>query len=121
SQAAVTSFQENDTGDGADSNLNDNVCDDGAARCTLRAAIEQANATSGADTITFNIGTGPQTIKPASPLPTISGPVTIDGTTQPGHDTAPIIELDGSNAGTASTTNGLVITAGGSTVKGLIV
>src|SRR5690349_9027375 len=42
------------------------------------------NATS-ADTIAFSIpGSGVQTIIPASPLPTITDPVIIDGYTQPG-------------------------------------
>ena len=43
----------------------------------------------------------------------------IDGTTQPGYGGTPIIELDGSNAGLGS--NGLRISAGGSTVMGLVI
>lgn len=40
---------------------------------------------TGADTIAFNIpGAGPHTIQPTSALPTIAGPVVIDGYTQPG-------------------------------------
>src|SRR5687767_3231101 len=46
----------------------------------LRAAINNANNTPGADTINFNIaGTGVKTISPTSELPDITGPVTIDG------------------------------------------
>jgi CSLREA domain-containing protein len=94
------------------------VCD--VAECTLREAINAANATPGTDTIAFNIpSTGPHTIQPTSALPTITDPVIIDGTTQPGFAGAPIIELDGSLAGAA--TNGLSITAGGSTVRGLVI
>jgi Domain of unknown function (DUF4347)/Bacterial pre-peptidase C-terminal domain len=86
---------------------------------SLRQAILNANAFSGTDTISFNIvGTGVQAIAPVSTLPTITDSVIIDGTTQPGFSGTPLIELNGSNAGIA---NGLKITAGNSTVKGLII
>lgn len=53
--------------------------------CTLRSAIEAANAQAGADTIDFNIaGGGVHTITPGSALPDIAEQVTIDGSTQPG-------------------------------------
>jgi CSLREA domain-containing protein/uncharacterized repeat protein (TIGR01451 family) len=65
------------------------TCD--LTECTLREAINAANATSGADTIEFNIPpaqcTGPGgacTIAPASPLPTIDDSLEIKGYTQPG-------------------------------------
>ena len=48
----------------------------------LRWSITQANASAGADTITFSIGTGIQTINLAAALAPITGQVTIDGTTQ---------------------------------------
>jgi hypothetical protein len=86
---------------------------------SLRQAILDANANAGADTIVFNIpGAGVHTITPASTLPTITDPVTIDGTTQPGFAGNPIIELSGAIAGA---TNGLNITAGSSTVLGLVI
>jgi hypothetical protein len=88
-------------------------------QCTLRAAIQEANVTSGADTIRFIISTGVQTISPSSALPTITDPVTIDGTLQPGFAGSPIIELDGSGAGNSE--SGLTITAGSSTVKGMAI
>src|SRR5262245_49930075 len=70
--------------------VNDTVCD--SNHCSLREALEAANATTGADEIAFNIPTGDvPTIQPTSPLPVITGPVTIDGTTQP----AGKVELDG--------------------------
>src|SRR5215210_6449282 len=66
---AASTFTVNSTGDGADSNTGDGVCNDGSGNCTLRAAVEQANATSGADTIAFNIpGSGVRTIAPATRL-----------------------------------------------------
>src|ERR1043166_8656986 len=125
----ATTYTVNSTGDGDDTANDDGVCDDGTGHCTLRAAIEQSNATPGTDTIAFQIpGAGLHTISPASPLPTITDPVVIDGYTQPGSspntlasgDDAVIqIELDGTNAGT--TTSGLVVTGGGSTIRGLAI
>lgn len=84
---------------------------------SLRQAIMDANAVSGTDTIAFSIdGTG---ITISSALPDITDPVIIDGTTQPGYSGTPLIELDGTNAGTP--TNGLSIFAGNSTVRGLVI
>src|SRR2546423_5800084 len=75
-----------------------NTNDSGAG--SLRQAILAANASSGTDTIAFNIpGAGVQTINLASGLPFITDPVTIDGTTQPNFAGSPLIELNGSNAG----------------------
>src|SRR3954454_17262503 len=62
---------------------------------TLRQAILNANSAPGADTITFAIGSGLQTITPTSALPTISDSVIIDGTSQPVYTGAPLIELNG--------------------------
>jgi hypothetical protein len=86
---------------------------------SLRAAIILANTTPGADTISFSIGTGPQTIKPLSALPTITDPVIIDGTTQPGFAGSPIIEIDGESAGANVT--GLSLATENSTIRGLVV
>jgi hypothetical protein len=87
---------------------------------SLRQTLLNANASSGIDTISFNIpGANPHTIQPASALPTITDPVIIDGTTQPGFADTPIIELDGSHTGAGA--NGLHISAGNSTVQGLII
>lgn len=85
---------------------------------SLRQAILDANASSGLDAVHFAIGTGVQRIQPISPLPVITDPVTIDGTTQPGFSGTPIIELDGSLAGAA---DGLDVRAGISTIRGLVV
>jgi trimeric autotransporter adhesin len=104
-----------------------NTNDSGAG--SLRQAILDANdevANPGLDTITFNIPdtdtncnatTDVCTISPTSTLPTISNPLTIDGTTQPGYVNSPVIELNGSGAGNGE--SGLTITAGSSTVKGM--
>ncbi len=52
---AATTFTVNSTGDGADNNLGDGACNDGTGACTLRAAIQQANAAASADVINFNL------------------------------------------------------------------
>lgn len=86
---------------------------------TLRWAIGRvnANAATAPHTIAFAIGSGQQIITPASALPTITVPVTIDGTTQPGYAGRPLIGLYGASAG--STSHGLVLSGGQSTVRGL--
>jgi hypothetical protein len=51
---------------------------------SLRQAIIDANNNAGLDTITFNIsGSAIQTITLSSALPTITSPVTIQGSTTP--------------------------------------
>ena len=103
------------------------TADSGAG--SLRQAILDANANPGADTIEFNIvGSGVQTIAPASALPAITDGVTIDGYTQPGSspnthavgeglDTVLRIEIDGTAAGP----NGLVVQAQDVTIRGLAI
>ena len=88
---------------------------------SLRQAILDANSNSGfTDTIAFNIsGPGTHTIAVNSSLPVITDAVIIDGTTQPGYNGKPVIELDGANAG--ETADGLFITAGNSTVRGMAI
>jgi hypothetical protein len=101
---------------------------------TLRQAIIDANAAAGADTIEFNIvGSGVHTITPATALPQITGPVTIDGYTQPGaspNTNGPdlgtnavlLIEIDGTNTGALNTDAILWLTnaADGSAIRGLV-
>jgi CSLREA domain-containing protein len=114
-------FTVNSTGDGADATPGDGTCDDGSGNCTLRAAIQEANAIPGGDQIKFEIGTGPQTITPASPLPGITDPVQIDGTTQPGYTGKPLIELSGAAAGTGTTAIGLDARVDNITIQGLVI
>jgi hypothetical protein len=90
---------------------------------SLRQAILDANSNPGADTITFAIGDpgSQQTIQPTSALPTITGPLTIDGWSQggDGHTGPPLIELKGELAGAQAV--GLTLTGDGSVVRGLVV
>lgn len=87
---------------------------------TLRQAIIDSNTAGGTNTINFSItGTGIQSIALLSPLPTVTTPVTINGFSQTSGSTTPQIELNGAGAGAGA--NGLNITAGNSTVQGLII
>src|SRR5262249_2354461 len=59
---------------------------DSTAPNTLRWAIQQVNAGGGAASIGFDItGVGVQVIAIEQPLPAITNPVVIDGTTQPAY------------------------------------
>ena len=82
---------------------------------SLRQAIINANAAPGRDTITFNIPTGDTpSIILASPLPEVTTPVIIDGTTQP---TSNRVDITGSD----TQPDGLRISGGSSTIRGLII
>ena len=125
-------FTVNSPVDTVDANPGDGVCADAGGNCTLRAAIEEANALIGTDTIAFNFaGAGTHTIRPFSALPAITDPVIVDGYTQPGSspnsngpelgsNTVITIELDGSGAG-GVVEHGLRIDAGSSTIRGLAI
>ncbi|MEX0879778.1 MAG: IPT/TIG domain-containing protein [Thermoanaerobaculia bacterium] len=109
-----------------------NTNDAGAG--SLRQAILDANAAGGADSISFTIvGSGVHTIALASALPTITGPITIDGYTQPGAspnnngpglgtDAVLQIEIDGTNTGVAPSAAVLFFgpASGGSVARGLV-
>ena len=86
--------------------------------CSLREAINAANAHDGPATIDFSIlPVGPQTIALTSPLPAVQNTTTIDGLSQPGSLRGPGIVLDGT--ATPVGTDGLVLQASGSVVHDL--
>jgi parallel beta-helix repeat protein len=96
-----------------------NAADEGPG--SLRDAILRANQTAEADTVVFSIpGLGMKVIRPLTPLPALTGPTIIDGTTQPPVPAYPRVEIDGSLAQGADPRWGLQLT-GGSTVRGLSV
>ena len=86
---------------------------------SLRQAILNSNATLGSNTIDFDIGTGAQTISLLSPLPAITVPLLIDGTSQPGYAGAPLIDLDGNG----SAGSGLTLASGcdGSSISSIVI
>jgi len=124
-------FVVNSTADLPDNNINDGLCLDSLGNCTLRAAIQQANANVGKDTVKFNIpGLGPHTIQP-NQLQSITENLVIDGYSQPGAspNTNPsslgtnavlMIELDGSNASCCGGAGALNF-PGNSLVRGLVI
>ena len=118
SPAWAATFTVDSTLDAGDSSPGDGSCNDGGGNCTLRAAIQEANALAGTDNIHFSIaGGGPHTFTPASAYPTITGPVVIDGATEPDYGGTPVIELDGTGAGA---TIGLRLSGGSSTLRALV-
>ncbi|WNM63854.1 DUF4347 domain-containing protein [Candidatus Nitrospira neomarina] len=99
-----------------------NTNDSGAG--SFRQAILDANANAGSDTINFSIaGAGPHVITlTGSELDPITGPVLIDGWSEPDFAGTPVIRIDGSSLGGPSR-DGLSFTgtSDGSTVRGLMI
>ncbi len=101
-----------------------NTLDSGAG--SLRQAITEANAASSPSTIDFAIaGSGVHTIGLLANLPTITAPVTVDATTQPGYAGSPLVAIDGKNVSVANfaVATGLNFGLGssGSVVRGLAI
>jgi CSLREA domain-containing protein len=90
--ASASTYTVNDLGDGSDANPGNDVCATAGAVCTLRAAIEEANAHAGPDTIAFSVA---GTISGATAYPSLIDETTIDGTTAPGYAGVPVVLLDG--------------------------
>lgn len=84
----------NSTSDLPDPNPGDGSCGVVEQGCTLRGAIQEANALGGAQSIGFAIpGTGPHVIQLLEPLPIVTGATTIDGSN--GATGGPQIQIDG--------------------------
>jgi hypothetical protein len=127
-------FTVNSNLDSADLSVGDGVCDAltaGGERCTLRAAIQEANHPTnlGASFIGFNIGV--KTISLRSELPAITEQLTINGYTQPGAtentdarpgktNARPLVELDGANVAQLPV-HGLDVRAANVVVRGLVI
>ncbi|MGM0621681.1 MAG: right-handed parallel beta-helix repeat-containing protein [Bacteroidota bacterium] len=118
-------FIVNSTGNDGDTNPGDGICDtggpnvEGKPECTLRAAIQEANALAGKNHIMFDIpGSAPHVISPETALPEITDPLVIDGTTEPDYIDFPVVEINGNMSESG---DGLYLTAGNSKVKGLII
>ncbi len=122
----------NSTGDASDSTPGDGVCHTGgtnsatAPECTLRAAIEEANAFPGTDTINFDMPAtegghvgGVWTISPGSAFDQIIETVIIDGRTQPGWSTTPVVESLGTLAG--AFTHGFEVAGDNSEIRGIAI
>ena len=125
-------FTVTSSADTADATPGNGICADSQGRCTLRAAMTEADYLKGDDRIEFNLpGTAPVTIQLASPLPMITsrvGTVTIDGYTQPGahvntstvgSNAVPGVEVRGSGTQSGSVT--FRVDSPGNTIRGLII
>lgn len=93
--ASAATFTVNVSTDGADATAGDGICETAAAnaQCSLRAAIQEANALAGDDTIQFSV-TGTITVTSALPNitqslfingPAPAGSVVVDGTASPSN------------------------------------
>ncbi len=91
------------------------------APLTLRQAILDSNAAGGSNTIDFDIQKGPATINVLTPLPQITAPVLIDGTSQPGYTGTPLVTVNSQIDGDPP--SGFVFVHGseGSVIQGLAV
>ena len=111
-----------DENDGDTTNILTLLATPGGSGISLREAIIATNNTanlSTPDLIQFNIpGAGPHTINVTSALPTITEAVIIDGWSEPDYAGTPVIELNGTSAGAG--VDGLRVTAGGTTIRGLV-
>lgn len=102
--AAAQTFTVDSTGDQVDETVGTEGCETAVGTCTLRAALEEANASSGAviafDSSVF-AGTAAGTITLGSELPTISKPVTIEGgtCTTEGGAAGPCVGVTGGGTG----------------------
>jgi len=112
----------------SDPNTADGFCDvdtnTAGLQCSLRAAIQEANARNGFDIINFDIpGAGVHTISiPAAlRLPHITERVNINGTTQPGYNGTPLIEVSGIIEGDQLPGQGFVIETSRVEISGLAI
>lgn len=102
--AHAATFTVTSTSDSVDANTADGTCADSGGNCTLRAAVQQANASAGADTIQVPAGTYTLSIAGAD-------------------DNAAAGDLDVTDAltitGTAGNPSGTIIQAGTNTANGI--
>jgi CSLREA domain-containing protein len=129
--SAGTTLTVNTTEDLPDVKIGDGSCADKRGRCSLRAAIQEADWDQGNNRIVFHIpGSGVPVIQLSSGLPLITserGTLTIDGYTQPGARVNSASILTNGRPGVEVRGNGepaeealFYITSGGNTIRGLI-
>lgn len=108
--AHAATFTVNDPTDGADANAGDGVCETAAgnAQCSLRAAIQEANALAGLDNIGFSVTA---TITAATALPAITeslfiaGPAPAGSVIVDGGDSVALFNYTGTANGDYSVSN----------------
>lgn len=121
--AAAETFVVNSAADTEDAAPGDEYCKDADEECTLRAAIEEANALGGESAFefseaVFNGGPG-ATISLGSSLPTIEVTITIDGECSVAEELQPCVGVDGpSLSNPALVTKGVEATIIGLAITG---
>jgi parallel beta-helix repeat protein len=101
----------------ANDDIPEAACTDEGRPCTLRAALTLANAAPDLDVIRF---ASPLVIRPQRPLPALTTPVAVDGTTAPGG--APSVQLTGADLPRGhKELHGLDVRGGGSTIRALVI
>ena len=116
-------------------NFNTVVTTNDSGAGSLRQVIANANALGGTDAVVFMIPNGSAapglnsgfnftsggiaTITPVTALPAITNALVLDGSTQPGFTTDPVVQLNGTSAGAGA--NGLVLASSGSTIRELAI
>jgi CSLREA domain-containing protein len=98
--ACPTTFTVDNTGDAGDLTHGDGVCATAGAVCTLRAAIEEANALASCGTIAinFNIGSGA--------IPLVNGELTVDHNVNINGPTLNSVVISGNNLSRVFTVSG---------------
>ena len=112
----VATFVVTGTEDAPDAAPGDGACATAAGTCTLRAALEEAEATAARDSIAFAPSDTPLRINVEGMLPTVTQPLVIDGTTA-GCTRGPCVVLDGGGA----VEIGLALSGPNISVRGLAV
>jgi uncharacterized repeat protein (TIGR01451 family)/CSLREA domain-containing protein len=121
--AQAQNFTVNSTLDAVDAVPGDGACADAAGNCTLRAAIQEANALSGADTVTLPAGVFQLTLSGAGEEATATGDLDITDnlsisgagaatTTIDGGALDRVFDIAPTGASIAVTFNGLTIRNG---------
>lgn len=116
--AAVVTFTVTSTADTSDASPGNGTCATAAAACTLRAAIEEANAGSTANTYTVTFGTAGTTTA-ATNLPSLQRAITLDGSTAPGYAAATGPTFGVRCAAPSTNTDGIGIAGPNATVRAL--
>jgi hypothetical protein len=113
-------YEVNSAGDGGDVAIGNGLCEDSTGKCTLRAAIQEANANATDDTITFNIpitdpgyNNGVWTINLISALPNLSTALAITG---PGADKLTVQRMSSSPFRIFNVTANGVVSLSGMTI-----
>ncbi|MGH3649559.1 MAG: right-handed parallel beta-helix repeat-containing protein, partial [Acidimicrobiia bacterium] len=120
-QAAVLTVDS--LSDAADLEPGDGVChtgEDATSTCTLRAAIQEANASDGVDTISFDFaGTAPHVITPLTDLPALGDGTVVDATLEPDYSGTPVVLLRWDPTTDADPGSAFLISGPGVVVRGL--